>query len=303
MKSSLNRDYYIEFHKELDKKLHHFVTEHSPMLGLGGHDIRIPLVTYLFYQLTHEKEHYSQCRISGMDVNEAMGRIDRFLCMFDEDESDDVTDMEAQPDGRRHPWSEALQEYKGQLLVYVFNPRQLRYLIPLINKLNRPVILLADYELPEDTDLPDYVTGLNLEFSAWKKFANSYVERNFPCLFQYANTFSWLVSLLQPSGIVCLEGCHLQEQLLAVVANDCRVTIVCIQQGWLSFMRTGFRNLPLEAEGIGRLAKDKEEFKACLYDLLHSPQAMAEKNKEEWFTSTGEAALDRMVDYINREMK
>lgn len=137
-----------------------------------------------------------------------------------------------------------MSEYKGQLLIYIFNERQLRYLTPLINNINTSVLLLSEYELPEDADFPDYVTAMTIEHSRYRAFKNSYVEHNYPFLFQYANTFSLMLDILKPSKVICLEGCHMQEQLLAIVAHDFSIPSICIQQGWPSFMRTGFRRLP-----------------------------------------------------------
>lgn len=240
------RDYYLEFHEELDKRLEAFVSGHEQQDAartlLGMHNIRIPWVTHLFYQLTHEREHYNRCRLEGMTVDRAMKRVDGFLSLFG--------DAPAAPAGktltglRQHPWYETLRDYRGQLLVYLFNARQLHYLTPLIKRLDRPVLLVCESELPDNTGLPDHVTALPLEFFNCRAFANPYIEHYFPTLYHYANTFDFLLRILQPAGIICLEGCHTQEQLLAVMAKDNRIPAVCIQQGWPSLMRTGFRRMP-----------------------------------------------------------
>ncbi len=238
-------DYYLEFHEELDRRLTAFVAgqEEGNRMFLGKHDIKSPLITFLFYQLTREKDHYNACRTHGMTINEAMKRVDAFLDMF----KDDILAQEEEDalmDVRQHPWYEMLSDYSGQLLIYLFNARQLHYLTPLITQLNQPVLLLSEYELPDETDLPDYVTALTVEFSELRAFHNAYIEHCFPFLYHYANLFSFLLQILKPSGVICLEGCHTQEQLLAVIAQDYDIPAIGIQQGWPSFMRTGFRRLP-----------------------------------------------------------
>lgn len=60
----------------------------------------------------------------------------------------------------QHPWYDALISYREHLLVYLFDEQQLRYLTPLITALNQPVVFLSEYDLPDDTDLPAYVTHL-----------------------------------------------------------------------------------------------------------------------------------------------
>lgn len=240
------RDYYVEFHEELDKRLQTFVCRQeqkgAERWRLGFHSIKESLTTHLFYQLMGEREYYNLYRLKGRKVNEAMSRVDAILELFDTfskaPNNAEITDVE------QHPWRELLSAYKNQLVIYLFNARQLTYLTPLINRLNRPVLLLTDYDISEETELPEYVTALQVPFSDLQAFAHPYIEQNFPALYQYANAFSFLLRMLQPSGIICLEGSHMQEQLLGEIANELGISSVCIQQGWPSCMRTGFRRLP-----------------------------------------------------------
>lgn len=53
----------------------------------------------------------------------------------------------------------------GQLVIYIYNARQLVYLTPLIERLEEPVLLLSEYEIPDETELPDFVTAITLEFT------------------------------------------------------------------------------------------------------------------------------------------
>lgn len=240
------RDYYIEFYEELDKRLEAFAIqqkkEEAAKMLLGMHSVKEPLVTSLFYQLMQEKNYYNQRRLLGMNKDEAMKRVDAFLDLFHavpfEQKEAEITAVQD------HPWNEILADYKNQLLIYIFNPRQLTYLTPLIQKINHPLLLLVEYELSEDIELPEYVTALTLESSECRAFMNPYIEQCFPSLYQYANTFSYLLGILHPRGIICLEGCHMQEQLLGVMAHDNNIPAICIQQGWPSVMRTGFRRFP-----------------------------------------------------------
>ena len=238
-------DYYVEYYEELDKRLECFISDWGTdnKVTLGKHNVTEPLKTFLFYRLSMERDCYNEYRLKGMSVDGAMERVDAFLKMFNkersiENQEEKLTDIE------EHPWYELLSEYKGVLIVYLFNARQLQYLTPLILKLNQPVLLLSEYDIPEETELPEYVTALPIGFSNENSLTDKNFELHFPLMFHYANTFDILFQIIRPCGIICLEGCHFQEQLLAVMAESYDIPSYGIQQGWPSMMRTGFRRLP-----------------------------------------------------------
>lgn len=244
----MQQDYYVEYYEELDRRLECFFS--SSEIGresawLAGFQVKEPLVTFLFYRLTMERDNYNFYRRQGMSGESAMHRIDVFLnriktvsTIRGEEENDILIDIE------QHPWKAQLKDYKGCVLFYVFNARQLYYFTPLLYRMNRPIVLLSEYDIPESTQLPEYVTYLYIKFSKQRIFANRDFEVRFPVFFHYAHTFSILLQLLRPTGVVCLEGCHYQEQLLAVEAEYFNIPSYGIQQGWPSMMRTGFRRMP-----------------------------------------------------------
>lgn len=94
------------------------------------------------------------------------------------------------------------------------------------------------------TELPEYVTELPIEFSNERLLSDKYLELQFPLLYHYANTFDILFQIIRPCGVICLEGCHFQEQLLATISESYDIPSYGIQQGWPSIMRTGFRRFP-----------------------------------------------------------
>lgn len=248
MNQHSDRDYYLEYYEELDKRLEQFVLQwaRDKQVLLGQHSVKEPLQTFLFYRLTAERKHYNQCRQKGMPVDASMKRVDAFLDIFGKEDHNAAACTSGKVLNKitEHPWYELLNPYQGQLLVYLFNERQLHYLTPLLQKLDGPVLLLSECDLPEETDLPESVMALPLDFSSEKVFNDHTFERTFPLLFHYTNTFDILLQALRPRGVVCLEGCHYQEQLLAVVAESYDIPSYGIQQGWPSMMRTGFRRLP-----------------------------------------------------------
>ena len=60
--------------------------------------------------------------------------------------------------------------------------------ITLIERLEEPVLLLSEYEIPDETELPDFVTAITLEFTKTAPLVNPFLKEWFPLIFQYANT-------------------------------------------------------------------------------------------------------------------
>lgn len=322
----IQQDYYIEYYEELDRRLESFFS--SSEIGkkstrLAGFQVKEPLTTFLFYKLTMERDNYSFCRRQGMPVESAMSRVDAFLdrvkmvSTVREREKDDIlTDLE------QHPWSPQLKDCKGCVLFYVFNPRQLGYLIPLFYRMNRPVVLLSEYDIPENTKLPEYATVLPVHFSKRRIFTDKEFEDRFPLLFHYAHTFSILLQMLQPIGVVCLEGCHFQEQLLAVEAEHFNIPSYGIQQGWPSLIRTGFRRMPFRyfytwGERFSELwaaynsfprfvssgymyetAISEEEEQKCVSFFLQSPTYLSDENYFNALLKLIEISADKFPDVL-----
>ena len=127
------------------------------------------------------------------------------------------------------------------MLIYLFNERQLSYLMPLVNMVKSPLVLLCDFVVSENIDFSDSVSIIEFGFSSVSTFQNEYLEIKFPYIYHYLNTFEQIISSVTPFGIVFLEGCHLQEKALNIVAHSHNLKTFCIQQGWPSFMHTLFR--------------------------------------------------------------
>lgn len=228
-----NQDYYVEFYEEAYRKLEcllqSWVTDGNVRLNV--HDIKVALHTFLFYRIGMEKEHYNQCRRNGMTIDAAMKRMDGLLEVFKKDKQETENGLYAVlSDIREHPWYEVLSENQGALIVYIFNARQFDCLTPLLQVMDMPTLLLSEYDIPEDTDLPETVMTVSLDFSMQRVFADKEFEYKFPLVFHYTNTFDILFRILRPRGVVCLEGVHFQEQLLASVAASFDVHFFVIQQ-------------------------------------------------------------------------
>lgn len=242
------RDYYLEFYELLDSCLHEFLEKTEKkvpsIFRIRGYSIKIPVVTYLFYQLMNQRDYYNKCRKRKKSIVESFANVFAYLERFTKHDTTEeyrntinITD---------HPWYDKLSSFQEALLIYVFNQRQLNYLVPIITHLGCPIILLSEKVLIEDIELPDNITAIEIKSSPKRFINNIVIEKKYSLISAYANTLDILLRCLSPKCIICLEGCHYEEQLLATIANSYHIPTICIQQGWPSMIRTGFRHLPFK---------------------------------------------------------
>lgn len=240
-------DYYVEYHHEIDCLFRRYVQEieekDPTVMTLGMHRISGTVVCCLFAYscCSGWREAYNQWRKEGMTKEDTLQRISSYLSFPDVSQAKLCFDIF---EAHTHPWYKELERYRGQLLVYVLNKRHLLYLTGFIKQLHQPILLLSEYELPDDTDLPDYVTAFTVESGSSGRYTNPFVENHFPNLFVCFDTFSSLLEILHPKGVVLLEGGSLQAHVLATVSESCNIPSYCIQQGWPSFFHTMFREMP-----------------------------------------------------------
>lgn len=127
-----------------------------------------------------------------------------------------------------HLWTKLLSPYKRCCLVYLVDKEELAHISTFLQKEEIPILLLSEYEIPDDTELPETVTAVQVEFSEQKVFENDSIEQNFPRLFLYANTFETILRILNPSKVVCLTSSKTyQKELLLGFAKDLNTKIEC----------------------------------------------------------------------------
>lgn len=216
-------DYHMEFFETLDELIKEYTFYKQ---------LEQPVGTYLFLQAFHLRETYNEWRKNGMDRDECRERLARKVF------PNTLAHMAVQecllPDYCTEPWFEFLSSKQGNLLVYVYNNRQLQYLLPLVNRLNRPVLLLCEPCVNEKVEVNDNVTAIEMPC----------IDDSLPELQRYYASFRAVLEALQPEGVLVLEGCHYQEQILAIVAQQFGIPDIGLQQSWPSFMHTMFRRLP-----------------------------------------------------------
>lgn len=216
-------DFHLEFYKTLDALIRDFIFSNQ---------LEQPIGTYLFLQAFHLRETYNEWRKNGIDKDDCRKRLASRV--FPHSHIPMTLQTGVLADYRSESWFEPLSSLSGNLLVYVYNNRQLNYLLPLINCLNRPVLLLCEPCVDEEVAVNENVTAIEIPS----------IGDNLSELQRYYTTFEAILEALQPEGILVLEGCHYQEQILAIVAQKLGIPDIGLQQGWPSFMHTMFRRFP-----------------------------------------------------------
>lgn len=123
-------------------------------------------------------------------------------------------------DYKSQPWYKSLLSLSGQLVFYILDNQQMEFLLPLINHLNRPVLLLCEPEVDVKVEVGRHVTAVRMCY--WDE-VNAYnddlLRKSHPISYRYHNSFEILFEGLQPEGIILSESCHHQEQTAIFLAQ------------------------------------------------------------------------------------
>lgn len=177
-------------------------TTDSSYLQIENYDVEDALSAYLLLNM--------ECT---QTLEEASSYLDHFIW----EKSESFSGLPSPPYNKE--WEELLSNYQNYVLVYIHDEEQLNSLLPIISQLDSSVLLLSEYELPDDTDVPEESIALTLELMEEAYLYNPNLKRNFPVLYQYVNTFDTLIQLLSPSQILCQDLILYQELLLKTIAD------------------------------------------------------------------------------------
>ena len=220
--------YKIEFDTIIQEYIRTAIQEYEVRdtlrLILGNHSIKNALFVYILSFISKEQMDYVRSRIAGKSIEESIRNISNFLNHFEWIEKKRNTTNNFNIDS--HPWTRLLSPYKRCCLVYLTDEKELAHVSTFLQGKEIPILLLSEYEIPDDTELPETVTAVQVEFSEQKVFENDSIEQNFPRLFLYANTFETILRILSPSKVVCLASSKTyQKELLLGFAKDSNIKI------------------------------------------------------------------------------
>lgn len=221
-------DYYIEFYEVVDNIINEYLTLHDLPSYVG---------TVLFENSYSLKARYNRARAEGMDIADATvmaakSIIPEYTIVRESIMPDTIISL-------RH----IFDKLGDRLAIYVYNSRQLRYLRPFLDAVNRPLVLLCEESVNLDMELPEYVEAVDLDYSITENMVevgNTISDRLTRCYI----LLNSILTELAPEGVILLEGCHFQEQMIGEIAHSLDIPSILLQQGWPSLMHTMFRRFP-----------------------------------------------------------
>ena len=132
---------------------------------------------------------------------------------------------EAKCEISEHFWYNALARYQGSYVYYMTHENQLDIIKPLLERCTGWSILLSEFEIPGDVDLPESVVAIGVEFTGEGRFTNVFLECNFPLIFHYFTFFDLLVGSLRPIEVVMVKEKFFQNEILAEVCDVNKISL------------------------------------------------------------------------------
>ena len=229
----ISNDFYLEFYNTIDILLNEYIKEKM---------LPQPARSYLFQKSFQLRYAYNKLRIEGHTIEECKSYLKNFL--FPKEDKKNTENLNVN-NYKLELWYKTLISYSDRILVYIYNNRQLHYLLPIINRLNRPIILICEPNVNAEVEVNENIIAVELCFlNKYDIYKDNELKENYPELFKYYNIFQLFIETLKPEGIIVLEGCHYQEQILSELAQRNGIPSIAIQQGWPSLIHSMFKNMP-----------------------------------------------------------
>ena len=147
--------YKIEFDKIIQEYIRTAIQEYEVRdtlrLMLGNHSIKNALFVYILSFISKEQMDYIRSRIAGKSIEESIHNISNFLNHFEWIEKKRNTTNNFNIDN--HLWTKLLSPYKRCCLVYLVDKEELAHISTFLQKEEIPILLLSEYEIPDDTEL------------------------------------------------------------------------------------------------------------------------------------------------------
>ncbi len=221
-------DYNKEFQRELNCRLSKFINKIKPLLKFGNISMTGPITIMMKQHLMLNKENYIENRKAGEEIEHAFSPISHYLDIFRAGFNEQENDLR-HLNSIHHPWEDTLKNYTGQFLIYIFNNDILKTIYPTISNIPYNTLLMSEQNIADEFEFNENFTELPIDFTTLKKYKNNFLEKNFPFIYFYANTFSWLISILRPKSIVFFEGNYIQNQILGLLSRKYRIPSILIK--------------------------------------------------------------------------
>lgn len=200
-------DYYREYIETIDLLVNSFVDNYHSYLYANEISVVKPVKNHLclLLMLNGSREVYNKLRIAEIAQNEAMYQIaELYLENYKPNTNDSLSLIISQKD----EVYEYLEEYQGCTVVFCINASQLNLWKPILSSLHTKILIFCNFEQKEEVILEGDITLLELCNIPERIITNSFLERCFPLVYEYANLFAILIRVIMPSQVLVMEGCH-----------------------------------------------------------------------------------------------
>lgn len=194
--------YSSEYRLLLPQAIDRYINEQCHNMYYGKTDMSEVIRALLIMSFLKEEDFYVSCRESGKDTSQSMQRVDRCLAFFD---NEDVG-LEQSIYPSHDSWNELLRDFEDCILVYADNSSDIILHKEHFDSIKAPIVLLSLDEMSDSVYFSDNVVAIKLEDTSILKFENSFIRRNFPFIYNKANSISWLLSILRPNKVINLAS-------------------------------------------------------------------------------------------------
>lgn len=244
-----NRNFYWEYTQDIDSLIGDFCLEAKQKFPsafrLREYEVQKSVQNVLWQMLQNSQyrtKYNELCNqgfppeITCQHINKALSSLYPITCI-------DGVDSSQQPLLSPDLY-EQFSYLKNHLVFYCKNERLFQYMLPVINAIPEPIIVMTVNSLPDYCITNPSITFLSLsDFQISPYVSNSYLQQTFPQVFQYANALSIFIELLVPKAIFLIEGPHFESAIIGEICRHKQIPTVCIQQGWPGILHTAFRNM------------------------------------------------------------
>lgn len=194
--------YSSEYRRLLPQTVDRYIKEQCSNMYYGKTDMSEVVRALLIMSFLKEEDYYVSCREAGKNISQSLQRVDRCLAFFDNEAVGIERSVYPSHDG----WNELLRDYEDCILVYADNSSDIILHKGRLDSFTAPIVLLSLDEMSDSVYFSDNVVAIKLENTSILKFENSFIRRNFPFIYNRANSISWLLSILKPNKIINLTS-------------------------------------------------------------------------------------------------
>lgn len=211
----------VDFFETIDSIVTEWSAHNRAGLSICGVDIHSSITSYLAYRLFAFRDQFIEKKIDVRTIRDELPKLTPSVAPVQTcDESVELSDT---------------------TLCYANGPRMARQLKPIYDKLKADggrVVFLCDFKIEgiETVSLGDF----NKSHSTPGWINEHYFE-------DYTRLFSVLYRAFRefrPKTVFCVDGCQTGAKILAEIARHYGAEAICLQQGWPSFLHSGFRRMP-----------------------------------------------------------